>query len=625
MHPDRFDALVARLEREARDHPTAYRWRVSLVALAGFAYLWLLGIGSIALIVTLLIVVPASMWFALKFLWPLLLLPFAALRAMWVKFPRPPGRDIQRADAPRLFHEIDEVRRALAAPHLHRIVVNAAWNASMHQRPRLSVLWWYENSLVLGLPLMAGLTRAQFRAILAHELAHASRYHGRFGSWIYRLRTTWDSVLSYVTEERHWTRVLLDGFLKLYVPYFDAYSLVLVREHELEADRAAVELAGRDAHGQALVALEVINGLVNQVFQPMVRRQAEQSPEPPTGVFRQLLGLIQARPVFDWRTNLHKLLRAKTKAADTHPALRERLAAVGYVPADDEPGLEREMEESAAHYYFGAELDRVIQGLEADWQSSMAEQWRNRHAFVRRSRLVIAELSQQAEHGTLREEAAWRRANLTAQVDGLAAAIPSLRYLVERSPDHAAGNYLLGQALLQQGDRAGLEYLQRAMQQDPTCAPQVNYLIAAFHESQGEERDAKRFRHRGYEANTVAAAAEVERRGVRPDDHVLPPDVSPDVRARLRETLLKMPEIRRAYLARKDVEYYPERPYYVLALLLHQPWYRLRSRKRDRAVVHRVAQEVPLPGEGFIIQIFGRHTKLGRAMQGLPGSEILRR
>src|SRR5438876_17160 len=100
MHPDRFDALVARLEREARDHPTVYRWRVGLVASAGFAYLWFLGLGSIALIATLLFVVPASMWFALKFLWPLLVLPFAALRALWVKFPKPSGREIKRADAP---------------------------------------------------------------------------------------------------------------------------------------------------------------------------------------------------------------------------------------------------------------------------------------------------------------------------------------------------------------------------------------------------------------------------------------------------------------------------------------------------------------------------------------------
>ena len=386
-----------------------------------------------------------------------------------------------------------------------------------------------------------------------------------------------------------------------------------------------MELAGRDAHGQALVALEVINGLVSQTFEPMVRTRAEQSPEPPTGVLRQLIALIQTRPVFDWRANLRKLLRAKTGAGDTHPALGERLAGVGYVPADDEPSLERELEESAAHYYFGAELDRVLQGLEADWQSSMAEQWRNRHEFVRRSRLVIAELSRQAESGTLREEAAWRRANLTAQVDGLAAAIPSLRYLVERSPDHAAGNYLLGQALLQQGDRTGIEFLQRALQRDPTCATQVNYLIAAFHESQGEERDAKRFRHRGYEASTMASAAEAERRGVHQDDRLIPPDVAPDVRAQLRDKLLAMPDIQRAYLARKDVEYYPERPYYVLALVLRQPWYRLRSRARDRAVVHRVAQEVPLPGQGFIIQIYGRHAKLGRTMGRLPGSEIVRR
>ena len=625
MHPERFDALIARLERQARDHPAAYRWRVGIVALAGFAYLWFLGLGSIALIITLVLVVPASLWFALKFLWPLLLLPFAALRAMWVKFPRPPGRELRREDAPHLFREIEELRRALGAPRIHRVVVNSAFNASMIQRPRVSVLWWYENSLVLGLPLMAGLPRAQFRAILAHELAHASRYHGRFGSWIYRLRTTWDSVLSYVTEERHWTRVLLDVFLKHYVPYFDAYSFVLIRNHELEADRAAVELAGRDAHGQALVALEVISGLVDEVFDPLVRARAEQSPEPPTGVFHHLIGFVQARPVVEWRARLPKLLRSKTRPGDTHPALRERLAAVGYAPGEAERSLESEMKESAARYYLGAGLERLVDGLEADWRSGMAEPWRNRHEFVRRSRIVIAELSQQADSGTLREEAAWRRANLTAQVDGLVAAIPALRYLVERSPDHAAGNFMLGQALLQQGDRTGVEYLERAIQRDPSCAPQVSYLIAAFHESQGNDEQAKRFRHHGYEANKIAAAAEQERRGVDPRDRFLTPDVTSEVRAQLREKLLTVSEIQRAYLARKDVEYYPERPYYVLALVLRQPWYRLRSRARDRAVVNRVAHEVPLPGQGYIIQIYGRHAKLGRTIGRLPASEILRR
>ena len=110
-----------------------------------------------------------------------------------------------------------------------------------------------------------------------------------------------------------------------------------------------------------------------------------------------------------------------------------------------------------------------------------------------------------------------------------------------------------------------------------------------------------------------------------PRDRFLTADVTPEVRAQLREKLLTVSEIQRAYLARKDVEYYPERPYYVLALVLRQPWYRLRSRARDRAVVNRVAHEVPLPGQGYIIQIYGRHGKLGRTIGRLPGSEILRR
>jgi len=158
MHPERFDALIARLERQARDHPAAYRWRVGIVALAGFAYLWFLGLGSIALIITLVLVVPASLWFALKFLWPLLLLPFAALRAMWVKFPRPPGRELRREDAPHLFREIEELRRALGAPRIHRVVVNSAFNASMIQRvsrARSSARSWHTSW-----PMPRGITAA---------------------------------------------------------------------------------------------------------------------------------------------------------------------------------------------------------------------------------------------------------------------------------------------------------------------------------------------------------------------------------------------------------------------------------------------------------------------------------
>jgi len=65
------------------------------------------------------------------------------------------------------------------------------FNAAVVQIPRLGLLGWYRNTLLIGLPLMKALTRQQLAAVLAHEFGHLAGGHGRLGNWVYRLRFGW--------------------------------------------------------------------------------------------------------------------------------------------------------------------------------------------------------------------------------------------------------------------------------------------------------------------------------------------------------------------------------------------------------------------------------------------------
>src|SRR2546430_7178549 len=269
----------------------------------------------------------------LKLGWPLVVLAYAILRALWVRFPRPEGIEIVRRDAPELFRAVDDLRRTLACPRFHHVLLTDEWNAGVVQRPRLGPFGWYENYLELGVPLMAGLTPEAFHAGLAHEFGHLSRSHGSFGSWIYRIRATWSHLLESLGQAGHRWRGVFEAFLNRFAPYFNAYSFVLARTREREADRVAGELAGRETLGRALVALSLGDALLKRRYWPSVERLTHDQADPPDGIISQMIGALRAgAPAHDARSWFDAALRLKTGVDDTHPCLAERLAALGVTP-----------------------------------------------------------------------------------------------------------------------------------------------------------------------------------------------------------------------------------------------------------------------------------------------------
>jgi Zn-dependent protease with chaperone function len=283
MTNERFDEMVQHLEILAKKEPAKYRLRVALLALLGYAYIALVLAVLLSLVVLLVILAFSygkANYIIIKVGWILIVLAAVVIRSLWVKQTPPTGFELTRADAPRLFDLIAELTTALGAPRIHHVQMLDFFNAAVVQVPRFGFFGGYKNYLLLGLPDMQACSPAQFRATLAHELGHLSGQHGRFSSWIYRLRRTWGQLLERLEAEGRWGSFIFTSFLSWYAPYFQAYSFVLARTHEYEADEAAARLTGAENVAEMLIDTRLKGSYLEENFWPEVYRRAETEPRP---------------------------------------------------------------------------------------------------------------------------------------------------------------------------------------------------------------------------------------------------------------------------------------------------------------------------------------------------------
>ena len=505
MTHEEYTRMVGRLEEFAGREPKKYAMRVGLLAALGYAYVLLV----LAVVAALLYMLA---WLAflggrfntlvLKVGWVLLMLAWVVLRALWVKMPAPQGIPLARAQAPKLFELADELTAKLEAPRVHVLQVDGEFNASLAQVPRLGPFGWHRNYLTLGLPLMQALTPEQFRAVLAHELGHLSGNHGRFGSWVYRVRQTWVQLLVRLEREERWGAFAFTKFVNWFAPYFNAYSFVLARRHEYEADRASARVAGERGAAAALAAVNVKGAYLSEEYWPEIFRRADEQREPTVGAFAGMWPALRGGLAGEQARNLLRFsLARETGYEDTHPALADRLAALGLKPEEsealaDEVAAAGGGSETAAEFYLGELRGELSRRLDEEWVESVAPQWRERHEYTTKSRRRLAELEEKARTKEWNDGEALARAELTAEFKSAEEAVPLLRELTERKWAAPAAHNLLGQILVAQGDESGVEHLEKAMAADGKYTPFACQIIYGYLVTHGREEEAEAYRQR---------------------------------------------------------------------------------------------------------------------------------
>jgi Zn-dependent protease with chaperone function len=592
MTPERFEKVAARFERFSAAWPRLYRWMLALAGAAGLGFVafWLvLSVGLFLLVVAGLVARPNVA--LVKIGIPIAILCWTLLKATWVRFERPQGIALGRADAPAAWAELDRLRRLGRLPRIHRLLVDDRLNAAMAQTPRLGIFGWPHNDVVLGLPLLLALGPKPLGAVLAHELGHLSGQHGRVAARIYRVRATLHQAAEALRARRSALAGPFRRFLGWYGPWFQAASLALARQQEREADRFSAQATDARTAADALVAAELAGWALGARYEPALSQRPALQPAPPEAHLSWMAETLRAASTDPEAPEaLRRALEERAGPADTHPSLAQRLEALGQSARVPPPP-----ERSAAEVLLGPALPRVQAALEEGWRNGVAQAWARAHEEGQQELRRLGELDAQAAARPLDVKEACDRVALTARRRGADEALALARANAETHPDHPVARFQLGRLLLELHDGAGLPHLERAMELDPDATLACARLIASHHLADGRRAEAAPWIERVRALDAREAAAEAERARVLVTDEVAPHGLPPEGVARVVAALRGHPRVGKAWLARKRLRHDPERsPVFVVGVHRKGSWYRIEGKAALAALAQALANAIPL-------------------------------
>jgi Zn-dependent protease with chaperone function len=558
----KFDRLVRKLEKTARQQTTNYQIQVAALAAIGYGYIGAICLGLFS-----------SLWLVKWFVESIQQRPVAvdtnqlwvlfgliAIATFWVQHPPLRDQEINRADFPELFSLIDELRDRLKTPPIHHVVINYDHNAAIYQAPRLGWLGWHRNYLILGLPLLQSLSPAQFKATLAHELGHLSGNDSRFTGWIYNVRHMWEQL----THDNSF--FVFQWFFNWYEPLIKAYSFVLVRDREYAADALAQRMTDREITASDLIQTYIYHYYLEEGFSHQLNLQARDCETPPTDVVTQMLAALR-QPLDPQaaRIWLGLALGEATDTDDTHPCLSDRLAAVGYpTPTSWVP---KPIQQTAAEYFFGDRLADLAADLDAQWYEHRQETWLHQYQRARYQAEYLDTLNDLAGVQTLSLSEATNQAQLTSELHNELQALPLWSEILFKYPTHAQANYQVGKILVGRGHQSGCAYLEQAIALDPELIISSCEQLYRFYVYQNDLESAEIYLDWRQQHLPKQWRSRLEHK-IKETDRFVPHNLTPDLVIEIRNKLVKYPMIDRAYLVCKPMQLFPDRPLYILGVKL---------------------------------------------------------
>jgi len=227
---------------------------------------------------------------------------------------------LSREDAPALHAFVDEVAKRCGVVRPHEIGLEDGATASIGQDRRGLRR---RRRVNIGLPLFAFLDSDELASVLAHEFGHHQGGDLMLGPWVYRTRAS----LAQAVDSLEGSAFFLDVPFKAYGRMFLDVSGSVSRDQELAADARAASAFGRHA---AWSALERIHRLapswmvyLHAVAIPVIQHGCR---VPVLEGFRAFLRQEKLRP--ELGRQVEEIESRAPRPSDTHPPLRERLAAI---------------------------------------------------------------------------------------------------------------------------------------------------------------------------------------------------------------------------------------------------------------------------------------------------------
>ncbi len=244
-----------------------------------------------------------------------------------------PGGYLLTEDAePALWTEVRRIASfaGTRAPDEIRLIPEV--NAAVSEESRWLGLIGGTRRLYLGVPLLLGLTKDQFRSVLAHELGHYSGRHTALGAITYRGQESISRVISDLGPDS-----LTGQAFKLYARLYFAVSHTVNRHQELEADQLSAVLVGSETSSSALRELGPLDAAWNFYLETYADL-GSQVGHRPTDLYEGFAAFL-ASPVRQGQLDeARRDQEEPTRSVyDSHPPVSERVAALTALAHPSEP------------------------------------------------------------------------------------------------------------------------------------------------------------------------------------------------------------------------------------------------------------------------------------------------
>jgi Zn-dependent protease with chaperone function len=271
---------------------------------------------------------------------------------LWSLVPRrekfeAPGLLLDPPAHPRLFAELNSIAASLNEPLPPEVYLVGQVNAFVADRGGI-MGFGSRRVMGIGLPLLSSLTVSEIRAVLAHEFAHYYGGDTKMGPWVHKTQSAMIRAFRNIGSLGQLGRIpalqfmnMVAAFiLKWYFIFFLRVINFVSRRQEYRADELACLVAGpeplaqglRKIHGAAMAwgpywNTEVVP-VLNQGCKPAI-----------ADGFSRFLAAPQIE-VQVTKGIEREIAEGKTEPYDTHPPLRDRIAAIENLEA--EPGEKEE-------------------------------------------------------------------------------------------------------------------------------------------------------------------------------------------------------------------------------------------------------------------------------------------
>lgn len=498
-----------------------------------------------------------------------------ALLILWWSFqptPRALKRGLPRADEPGLFAELDGLTQGIDAPPIDEVVLDDSFNAGALVLRTAWRPWRTRRVLVLGVPLLACLDVRAVRAVIAHEMGHFSRRHGRLGHWLYRAREGWlwfarqagddDSVLDRAAAR----------FAAWFGPWLGCKSFAHARACEYEADAFAADVVTREAMAAALAVVEA-RGMAHAAFMgDGIAALQRELGEPPADLVARLVRDQQALDL-GAPALAQVLLEAVPDAQDTHPVTAHRLAALGSTLAQG-LALASSWQGPAAGPAWLQGWEGAVRQHDADWALAQRRRWRQESLRMGRQTQRLQALR---AAGDVCDEQAW----LEWRLGEASAALASARLLLQRAAGAPLPLYVSGVARLSLGDALGRQDLEACILADKAwvaaCRAALDTRPAFDGDGRERERNLQLLERAGQrrQAALQPLLAQIEAGSLGP----APLDETS--RGILGEVLAGEPSVQAAWLVGRQAHRFDGRTYEAAVLLLRVDPRVLAEQRRD--------------------------------------------